>query len=105
MITGRPGDDGSLLALAKQLAGGPTKMICINYLEMLVKKVPKAMTYLSQATGPTAGFEKPAPRADASRWRKRLQAASRSCKPSSQGSRGLRASVIQPGRDRHANCG
>jgi hypothetical protein len=37
---------------------------------LLVKKVPKAMTYLSQATGPTAGCEKPAPRADASRWRK-----------------------------------
>jgi len=35
------------------------RMICINYLEVVVAKVPNAMSYLSQATGPAAPFEKP----------------------------------------------
>jgi Stealth protein CR2, conserved region 2/Stealth protein CR1, conserved region 1 len=42
----------------KQLTEGPMRMACINDLEAVVDKVPDAMRYLSQATGPAAPFEK-----------------------------------------------
>ena len=35
------------------------RFACINYLEAVVDKVPDAMSYLSEATGPAAPFEKP----------------------------------------------
>jgi hypothetical protein len=48
-----------LEARLKQLADGSTRMVCINYLEAVVDRVPEAMHYLSQATGPPAPFEEP----------------------------------------------
>jgi hypothetical protein len=36
------------------------RMACINYLEAVVDKVPDALDYLSQATGPAAPFEQTA---------------------------------------------
>jgi hypothetical protein len=47
-----------LEARLKQLAGGSMQMVCINYLEAIVDKVPDALDYLSRATGPAAPFEK-----------------------------------------------
>jgi hypothetical protein len=35
------------------------RMACINVLEAIVDKVPDAIGYLSQATGPAAPFEEP----------------------------------------------
>jgi len=49
---------GALEARLKQLADGTMRMACINYLEAVVDKVPDALDYLSQATGPAAPFEK-----------------------------------------------
>ena len=48
----------ALEARLKQLADGTMRMACINYLEAVIDKVPDAMHYLSQATGPAAPFEK-----------------------------------------------
>jgi hypothetical protein len=44
----------------KSLADGTMRFACINYLEAIVAKVPDAMRYLSEATGPAAPFEEPA---------------------------------------------
>ena len=35
------------------------RMTCINNLQAVIDKVPDATRYLSEATGPTAPFEKP----------------------------------------------
>jgi hypothetical protein len=43
----------------KQLTDGTMRMTCINHLEAVIDKVPDAMRYLSDATGPAAPFEKP----------------------------------------------
>jgi len=43
----------------KQLTDGTMRMTCINNLQAVIDKVPDAMRYLSDATGPTAPFEKP----------------------------------------------
>ena len=59
-----------LEARLKQLADGTMRFACINYLEAVVAKVPDAMRYLSEATGPAARFERPRPEAYASRSRK-----------------------------------
>jgi hypothetical protein len=48
-----------LEARLKQLAEPTICMACINVLEAVVDKVPDAMHYLSQATGPAAPFEEP----------------------------------------------
>jgi hypothetical protein len=48
-----------LEARLKQLADGTMRIACINYLEAIIDKVPNAMDYLSQATGPAAPFENP----------------------------------------------
>jgi hypothetical protein len=58
-------------ARLKQLAGGTMRFACINYLEAVLEKVPDAMQYLSEATGPAAPFEVPrrAPYAPPSRKR------------------------------------
>ena len=48
----------ALEARLKQLADGSTRIACINHLEAVVDKVPGAMDYLSNATGPAAPFEK-----------------------------------------------
>jgi hypothetical protein len=61
----------ALEARLRQLTDGTTRMICINYLEMVVDKVPSAMSYLSQATGPAAAFEKPPRKRYDFGWRKR----------------------------------
>jgi hypothetical protein len=50
----------ALEARLKSLAGGTIRFACINYLEAIVAKVPGAMGYLSEATGPAAPFEEPA---------------------------------------------
>jgi hypothetical protein len=58
-LTASPDD---LEVRLKQLADGTMRFACINYyLEALVDKVPDALRYLSQATGPAAPFEKPPP--------------------------------------------
>jgi hypothetical protein len=54
----------------KQLAEGTMRMACINYLEAVVAKVPDAMRYLSEATGPAAPFEEPGREPVPSRLRK-----------------------------------
>ena len=59
----------ALEAGLKQLAEGTMRMACINYLEAVVDKVPDAMRYLSEATGPAAPFEKPSGETYASRLR------------------------------------
>jgi Stealth protein CR2, conserved region 2/Stealth protein CR1, conserved region 1 len=48
-----------LEARLKQLAEPTVRMACINVLEAVVDKVPDAIGYLSQATGPAAPFERP----------------------------------------------
>ena len=48
----------ALEARLKQLSDGTLRMVCINHLEVVVDKVPEAMRYLSEATGPAAPFEK-----------------------------------------------
>jgi hypothetical protein len=60
-----------LEARLKQLADGTMRMACINYLEAVLDKVPDAMGYLSEATGPAAPFEGPRHGTDASRLRER----------------------------------
>jgi hypothetical protein len=60
----------ALEARLKQLEEGRMRMACINYLEAVVDKVPDAMRYLSQATGPAAPFEKPHRETYVSRLRK-----------------------------------
>ena len=66
--TARP---AALEARLKQLAGGTTRFACINYLEAVVAKVPDAMRYLSEATGPAASFEEPPAETYASHFRRR----------------------------------
>jgi hypothetical protein len=61
----------ALEARLKQLAGGTIRFACINYLEAVVAKVPAAMSYLSDATGPVAPFEEPFRETYASRSQKR----------------------------------
>jgi hypothetical protein len=70
-LTASPDD---LEARLKQLADGTMRVTCINYLEAVVEKVPNAMRYLSEATGPAAPFEnalveRPPRRTYASRFR------------------------------------
>ena len=60
----------ALEARLKQLADGTMRFACINYLEAVVAKVPDAMRYLSEATGPAAPFEEPPREAYASRLRR-----------------------------------
>jgi Stealth protein CR2, conserved region 2/Stealth protein CR1, conserved region 1 len=50
-----------LEARLKQLTEPTIRMACINALEVVMDKVPDAMSYLSQAAGPAARFESPAP--------------------------------------------
>lgn len=59
----------ALEAGLKQLAEGTMRMACINCLEAVVDKVPDALRYLSEATGPAAPFEKPSRETYASRLR------------------------------------
>jgi Stealth protein CR2, conserved region 2/Stealth protein CR1, conserved region 1 len=47
----------ALEARLKQLREDKIRIACINYLEAVVDKVPDAMRYLSEATGPAAPFE------------------------------------------------
>jgi hypothetical protein len=47
----------ALEARLQQLTDGSTRIACINHLEAIVDKVPTAMDYLSQATGPAVPFE------------------------------------------------
>ena len=55
-LTASPGElEGRLM----QLAEPAIRMACINVLEAVVDKVPEAMSYLSQATGPATPFEQP----------------------------------------------
>jgi hypothetical protein len=56
-------------ARLKQLTDGTMRMACINYLEAVVDRVPNAMRYLSDATGPPAPFEEPHQGRYGSRWR------------------------------------
>jgi Stealth protein CR2, conserved region 2/Stealth protein CR1, conserved region 1 len=49
----------ALEARLEQLADGTMRMACINYLDLVVDKVPDAMRYLSTATGLAAPFETP----------------------------------------------
>jgi hypothetical protein len=46
-----------LEARLKELSDGKLRTVCINQLETIVDKVPDAMNYLSEATGPAAPFE------------------------------------------------
>jgi hypothetical protein len=61
-----------LEARLKQLAEGTIRMACLNFLEAVVDKVPDALRYLSEATGPPAPFEAPSCGTYPSRSRKRL---------------------------------
>ncbi len=46
----------------KQLTDGTMRMTCINHLEAVIDKVPDAMRYLSDATGPNSPLRKAASR-------------------------------------------
>jgi hypothetical protein len=61
----------ALEARLKQLADDSMRMACINYLEAVLDKVPAAMRYLSEATGPAAPFEEPRRQPYSSHLRKR----------------------------------
>ena len=61
----------ALEARLKQLSDGTLRMVCINHLEVILDKVPDAMHYLSEATGPAASFEQPRREPYVSRRRKR----------------------------------
>ena len=80
----------ALQARLKQLADGTMRFACINYLEVIVDKVPHAMHYLSTATGPAAPFEEPPRETYASRLRKRPFAR-------------LGSTLLQSARDMFAN--
>jgi Stealth protein CR2, conserved region 2/Stealth protein CR1, conserved region 1 len=67
----------TLEARLKQLADNTMRMACINHLEAVIEKVPDAMGYLSEATGPAAPFESSGG-THASRLGKRLLAVMRS---------------------------
>jgi hypothetical protein len=54
-LRGSPDD---LEARLKQLSDGTMRFACINCLEAVLEKVPDALTYLSEATGRAAPFEK-----------------------------------------------
>ena len=59
-----------LEARLQQLTDGSTRIACINHLQAIVDKVPTAMDYVSQATGPAAPYEQqPSRRANGSRLR------------------------------------
>jgi Stealth protein CR2, conserved region 2/Stealth protein CR1, conserved region 1 len=60
------GSPEALEAGLEQLADGAMRFACINYLEAVIDKVPDAMHYLSDATGPAAPFEQPRTEAHAS---------------------------------------
>jgi hypothetical protein len=47
----------ALEARLRQLSDGTMRIACINHLEAVLDKVPDAMDYLSEATGPAAPFE------------------------------------------------
>jgi hypothetical protein len=47
-----------LEARLKELSDATMRFACINYLEAVVDRVPDAMRYLSEATGPAAPFER-----------------------------------------------
>jgi hypothetical protein len=49
----------ALEARLEHLADDTMHMACINVLEAVVDKVPDALRYLSEATGPAARFETP----------------------------------------------
>ena len=51
-----------LEARLKELSDATMRFACINYLEAVVDRVPDAMRYLSEATGPAAPFERRPPR-------------------------------------------
>jgi len=64
----------ALEARLRQLSDDTMRIACINYLEAVLDKVPDAMDYLSQATGPAAPYENPyratsAPRVPKRPWR------------------------------------
>jgi hypothetical protein len=64
----------ALEARLTQLSDDGMRFACINYLEAIIDKVPDAMRYLSEATGPAAPFEnapleRPSRRTYASRFR------------------------------------
>ena len=62
-----------LEARLKELSEDTMSMACINHLGAIVDKVPDALDYMSQATGPAAPYEKPRRGTYASRLRKRPQ--------------------------------
>jgi hypothetical protein len=68
----------ALEARLKQLGDGTMRFACINHLEAIIDKVPDALRYLSEATGPAAPFEN-APRERPSRrsYASRLRSAAR----------------------------
>ena len=49
----------ALEARLEQLADPTMRMACINVLDAVVDKVPAALRYLSEATGPVRPFETP----------------------------------------------
>ena len=64
----------ALEARLRQLSDDTMRIACINYLEAVLDKVPDAMDYLSEATGPAAPYENPyratsAPRVPKRPWR------------------------------------
>jgi Stealth protein CR2, conserved region 2/Stealth protein CR1, conserved region 1 len=69
----------ALEARLKQLGDGTMRFACINYLEAIIDKVPGAMRYLSEATGPSAPFENaPVERPPRRTYVSRLRSAARS---------------------------
>jgi hypothetical protein len=63
----------------KQLADGTMRIACINHLEAIVNRVPKAIQHLSEATGPAASFENaPAEQPHRRTYVSRLRSAARS---------------------------
>src|SRR5215217_7380591 len=55
---GQTADPEDLEARLKELSDATMRFACINYLEAVVDRVPDAMRYLSEATGPAAPFER-----------------------------------------------
>jgi hypothetical protein len=55
----RTASPDDLEARLKQLADDNMRMTCINYLEAVIDKVPEAMRYLTEATGPPAPSKSP----------------------------------------------
>jgi Stealth protein CR2, conserved region 2/Stealth protein CR1, conserved region 1 len=86
----------ALEARLQELADGRLRIACINYLEAVVDKVPDAMRYLSEATGPAAPFEEPRRAKYTSRLRRRPFA-----RLGSTLMDGLRDMFAKSGGDRH----